>query len=163
MNKDVLLGVRWPFLSSGTSLADAWTWPLTAPGSATGTSPTDATLCRWRAARKSDQKGRRAAHGPLSRQQVAFTHYTKRWFHFKNARMWKRANECKLMCVADGWPTSRRTSGAVSTCGTCLSGGSTTATTSGALRPTTSHPSVPSNRWACRHSDGAAAASTPGQ
>lgn len=46
--------VRWPYLSSGTSQADAWTWPQTVPGSVTRTSPTDATLCRWRAERKSE-------------------------------------------------------------------------------------------------------------
>lgn len=52
-----------------------------------------------------------------------------------------------VLSSPDGSVTNMRTSGAVSTCGTCPSGGNTTATTSGALRATTSHPSVLSNRW----------------
>lgn len=49
------------------------------------------------------------------------------------------------MCVlrADGWVMNMRTSGVVSTCGTCLTGGSTTALKSGALKVTTSPLSVP--------------------
>lgn len=53
-----------------------------------------------------------------------------------------------VACLTDGSGSSRRTTGAVSTCGTCPTAGSTTATTAGAPRWTTSPRSAPLSRWA---------------